>query len=113
MRDKPIVGQHAWFGPRQTGWGWTPVAWQGWLACSLGLIAIGAATASGGSTAAVVTTVIVAAVLVGLAVLLGTSPSSTDVRWHHTDATLASELTPDDPGLSAIAERIEHRHDHE
>jgi hypothetical protein len=39
MRTKPIVGRKAWFGPRTLGWGWGPIAWEGWVA-SVAFIAI-------------------------------------------------------------------------
>ena len=31
MRTRPIVGKKVWFGPRNSGWGWSPVSWEGWL----------------------------------------------------------------------------------
>lgn len=32
MRTQPIIGAKAWFGPKRLGWGWGPIAWEGWLA---------------------------------------------------------------------------------
>ena len=30
--ERPRVGTKAWFGPKQvSGWGWSPVSWEGWL----------------------------------------------------------------------------------
>jgi hypothetical protein len=31
MRTKPLLGQKAWFGPRQLGWGLSPVSAEGWV----------------------------------------------------------------------------------
>ncbi len=30
MRAKPLLGRKAWFGPRQIGWGLSPVSAEGW-----------------------------------------------------------------------------------
>lgn len=32
MRIRPIIGRKAWFGPKSLGWGWGPIAWEGWIA---------------------------------------------------------------------------------
>jgi hypothetical protein len=29
MRTEPLVGTKLWFGPRDGGWGWEPISWQG------------------------------------------------------------------------------------
>jgi hypothetical protein len=31
VRIDPLVGEKVWFGPRRHGWGWRPVAWEGWV----------------------------------------------------------------------------------
>jgi hypothetical protein len=31
MRTKPLLGRKAWFGPRQLGWGLSPVSAEGWV----------------------------------------------------------------------------------
>jgi hypothetical protein len=36
----PLLTKDPWFGPRRFGWGWTPCAWQGWLATGVFLAAI-------------------------------------------------------------------------
>ncbi|HEU5384867.1 MAG TPA: hypothetical protein VFV73_03115 [Streptosporangiaceae bacterium] len=42
MRTKPLLGRKAWFGPRQVGWGLSPVSAEGW-----GVTAAAAAAAVG------------------------------------------------------------------
>jgi hypothetical protein len=31
MRNTPVVGRKAWFGPRRLGWGLEPVSREGWI----------------------------------------------------------------------------------
>ena len=42
MRTKPLLGRKAWFGPRQLGWGLSPVSAEGWA-----VTAAAAVTAAG------------------------------------------------------------------
>ena len=42
MRTNPLLGRKAWFGPRQVGWGLSPVSAEGW-----GVTAAAAAAAVG------------------------------------------------------------------
>ena len=42
MRTKPLLGRKAWFGPRQVGWGLSPISSEGW-----GVTAAAAAAAVG------------------------------------------------------------------
>jgi hypothetical protein len=109
MRTRPFIGDRAWFGPRRTGWGWTPVSWHGWLATVLGVASIVIAQVIGGATAGLIAAVAVAVVLVTLAVLFGTSPGSKADGEPQDHRVLRSQLSTDDPELGRIIERLEHR----
>lgn len=111
MRTRPLVGARPWFGPRRTGWGWTPTSWQGWLVTIVGLGIIALAQATGGTTDGLIALAVVVAVLVVLALLFGASPGGpSDADAYRAEhRTLRSELPPDEPGLSAITDRLEHR----
>jgi hypothetical protein len=58
----------------------------------------------------VIATLVVGVVLVTIAVLFGTSPGAAGGSSGHGDdhRTLQSELPADDPGLTAIIDRLEH-----
>ena len=70
--------ERPWFGPKRFGWGWTPVAWQGWLVvvAFLAAVVLSGFYLGGAARAAVVVALIVVLILV--AWLTGDSPGS---RW--------------------------------
>jgi len=70
--------ERPWFGPKRFGWGWTPVAWQGWLVvvAFLAAVVLSGLYLAGAARAAVVVALIVVLTLV--AWLTGDSPGS---RW--------------------------------
>jgi hypothetical protein len=46
MRTKPLLGRKAWFGPRQLGWGLSPVSAEGWaVTAAAAAAAVGLAVA--------------------------------------------------------------------
>ena len=70
--------ERPWFGPKRFGWGWTPVAWQGWLVvvAFLAAVVLSGFYLAGAARAAGVVALIVVLILV--AWLTGDSPGS---RW--------------------------------
>jgi hypothetical protein len=59
-----------WFGPKQVGWGWTPISWEGWLATALCVVAvIAAGHILGKSPAAFYVCAAIIAVFVGVCVV--------------------------------------------
>lgn len=67
-----------WFGPRDPGWGWTPVTWQGWVVVVIALALVvalgqrGPARLGDARTLGLVLVTVVA--FVGVIALTGTPP---------------------------------------
>ena len=78
MRTKPLLGQKVWFGPRQLGWGLSPVSAEGWaVTAAAAAAAIGLAVADRRDrwTALIAQkSAIVVIPLVAIVFLKGTSP---------------------------------------
>ena len=112
MRRSPLIGNKLWFGPRSLGWGWSPVAWEGWLFV---LIGIGATIASGllsepwraAGIATSLTTLIVVCVLKGTR---PGGPSAWEEFARSTDhGPLAHGGGDDTPDLHGITRNFEQR----
>lgn len=72
VRVTPLVGRKLWFGPRGWGgWGWSPVSWEGWAVCIVGVAfaIVGQRWLSKGVVVAVTSVLIL-----GPCVLKGSSP---------------------------------------
>jgi len=78
MRTKPLLGRKVWFGPRQLGWGLSPVSAEGWAvtaAAAGAIVGLAVADRSDRWTALLARkTAIVVIPLVGIVFLKGTSP---------------------------------------
>jgi len=78
MRTKPLLGRKAWFGPRQLGWGLSPVSAEGWAvtaAAAAAAVGLAVADRSDRWTALIARkSVIVVIPLVVVVFLKGTSP---------------------------------------
>jgi hypothetical protein len=78
MRTKPLLGRKAWFGPRQLGWGLSPVSAEGWaVTAAAAAVTVGLAVADGGdrwSALIARKSAIVMIPLVVIVFLKGTSP---------------------------------------
>lgn len=65
----------AWFGPkRHLGWGWRPVAWQGWVVVIVFVGLSLASTLALSGTASAVGVVVLIALLLGIIVVTGDPP---------------------------------------
>jgi hypothetical protein len=74
MRFTPLVGTKVWFGPRGfAGWGWSPVSWEGWIACLIAIAVMVLGAAVGPPTGMVIIGAATAVLLVAAA-LKGTAP---------------------------------------
>ena len=78
MRTKPLLGRKAWFGPRQLGWGLSPVSAEGWAvtaAAAAAAVGLAAADRRDRWTALIAQkSVLVVVPLVVVVFLKGTSP---------------------------------------
>lgn len=78
MRTKPLLGRKAWFGPRQVGWGLSPVSAEGWAVTAAAAAAtVGLAAADRSDRWSVLIarkSAIVVIPLVVIVFLKGTSP---------------------------------------
>lgn len=64
-----------WFGPkRYLGWGWTPVAWQGWLTTGILILLLIASDLIWTGTSAVVAIVVLVVLHLCVVVLTGDPP---------------------------------------
>ena len=71
----PLVGKKLWFAPRGPGgWGWAPVAWQGWVALAAAVMTACALAARHASSW--LPAVLIPGALLGICVLKGTRPGS-------------------------------------
>lgn len=59
----PPLTRKPWFGPRRFGWGWTPVAWEGWVAS---LVFVAALVAAGSLLSSTTRTVVIVVLIVAL-----------------------------------------------
>jgi hypothetical protein len=78
MRTKPLLGRKAWFGPRQLGWGLSPVSAEGWaVTAAAAAAAVGLAVADRSDRWTALITRKSAIAVIPLAVIVflkGTSP---------------------------------------
>ena len=78
MRTKPLLGRKAWFGPRQVGWGLSPISVEGWgvtAAAAAAAVGLAVADRSDRWTALIARkSAIVVTPLVVIVFLKGTSP---------------------------------------
>lgn len=90
MRTTPLIGRKVWFGPRRSGWGWSPATGEGWAVLAGGVVAAIALAATvpwAPPTAA--------AVMLAVIYLKGTSPGGTD-QWYEFLATRDRHAGQDD-----------------
>ena len=65
----------AWFGPkRHMGWGWTPVAWQGWVVLAVFLVLVLVNVVALTGAASLVGIAILTALLLGVTLVTGDPP---------------------------------------
>jgi hypothetical protein len=84
VRTKPLIGRKAWFGPRQLGWGLSPVTPEGWAVVGIGIAAaIGLASVD---RHARWLGLIVVAVMLVITFLKGTSPGGPSA-WEEFQAS--------------------------
>ena len=71
------ITRKPWFGPRRFGWGWTPVAWEGWLVTGVIVVLIVVSGTVLPPTARTVAVIALVAVLMAVCYLTGGAPGST------------------------------------
>ena len=72
----PRLTERPWFGPKRLGWGWTAVAWQGWLVIVAFLAAIILSALYLAGVLRVVAEVALIAILILVAWLTGDAPGA-------------------------------------
>jgi hypothetical protein len=74
-----MITKHPWFGPKEFGWGWRPVSWQGWLATGVFVAVVGAAVAYFKPTlTALLIGLVSFAAFLGVIFLTGSKPGGPD-----------------------------------
>jgi hypothetical protein len=78
MRNTPLIGKKAWFGPRRFGWGLDPVSPEGWTVTAIA--ALLSVAAKRGQRATRIGAGLLLAALLVTAVLKGTTPGGPRAR---------------------------------
>jgi hypothetical protein len=75
-----MITKRPWFGPkRYSGWGWTPVSWQGWAVTLVFLVVVIACRVHfGGGVPGAIAIVVCLAAYLGVISLTGTRPGGRD-----------------------------------
>ncbi|HSC18940.1 MAG TPA: hypothetical protein VLC74_08505 [Rhizomicrobium sp.] len=70
-----MITKHPWFGPKQFGWGWTPVSWEGWLVTAFFVaVTVAASVVFGRSAMTFYVMIAVVGGLIAVCWLTGTPP---------------------------------------
>jgi hypothetical protein len=78
LRNTPLIGEKAWFGPRRFGWGLDPVSPEGWAVTVIAAL-LSVAARRGGRATRTAAGLLLTALLIA-AVLKGTAPGGPRAR---------------------------------